>query len=73
MAAFADSVGLRPYYRRFELPWTPEPEQDEKFRRLWRVLLLGGTILGIIIWLLPVPELSGPLTTSVPPRLAKVL
>jgi TonB family protein len=72
-ASTLESFGLRPYYRRYDLPWNGDPDQEQRFAKLWRALLIGGVLLGIVIWLLPVPESMGPLTTSVPPRLAKVL
>jgi periplasmic protein TonB len=65
-------VLLRPYYRNYELPWERE-ENDEFFRKLWLISLAVTLVLGIILWLLPRPEVPIDLKPSVPPRLAKIV
>jgi TonB family protein len=72
-AATLESFGLRPFYRQFELPWATDDEQENRFRKLWLGLLAAVLVLGFIVMLVPVPERTGPLATSVPPRLAKVM
>ena len=47
------SVGLAPFFRRFELPWSLEEESERKFKKLLRILLIIATLLAILIYLLP--------------------
>ena len=47
------SVGLAPFFRRFELPWSLEEESERKFKKLLRILLAIATLLAILIFLLP--------------------
>ncbi len=50
------NLGLAPFFRSFELPWSREEENEQKFKKLLRVLIILATIVAIIIWLLPQPE-----------------
>ena len=47
------SMGLAPFFRRFELPWSLEEESERKFKKLLRILLIIATLLAILIVLLP--------------------
>ncbi|MES1263503.1 MAG: AgmX/PglI C-terminal domain-containing protein [Peristeroidobacter soli] len=47
------SLGLAPFFRRFELPWSLEEESERKFKKLLRILLIIATLLAILIVLLP--------------------
>ena len=47
------SMGLAPFFRRFELPWALEEESERKFKKLLRILLIVATLLAILIVLLP--------------------
>ena len=47
------SVGLAPFFRRFELPWSLEEESERKFKKLLRILLIIATLLALLIVLLP--------------------
>jgi protein TonB len=47
------SVGLAPFFRRFELPWSLEEESERKFKKLVRILLIIATLLALLIFLLP--------------------
>jgi TonB family protein len=40
---------LAPYYRRYELPWSPSEEMEQRFRRILRNLLIVLAILSVII------------------------
>ena len=50
------SVGLAPYFRRFELPFAVTEESERKFKKLLRNLLIIATVLAIIMWLIPRPK-----------------
>jgi len=64
---------LRPYYRTYELPWSGDDEADASFRKLWRVLLIACVVLGVLIWLIRLPERPLDLKPEMPPRLAKII
>lgn len=69
----AEAHALPPRYRSFELPWSLDAEQERRFRRLWVSLLAACILLGIVVWLVPVPEPAATLKPAVPPRLAKII
>ena len=64
---------LRPYYREFELPWSVNDEDRERFKKilLWVLGLL--LLLAIVIPLLPTPQRKESTEEQVPPRLAKLM
>lgn len=64
---------LRPYYRTFDLAWSPDLENEAGFRRLWRALLIACVILGFLIWLIDVPEESLHVKPAVPARFARII
>ena len=67
------SLGLAPYFRRFELPWAPGEETERRFLRLLRILLIIATLLAILIWLLPKPELSKVKPEDLPERVVQLI
>ncbi len=46
------SMGLAPYFRRFELPWALEEESERTFMKLLRILLIIATLLALLILVL---------------------
>jgi len=62
---------LAPYYREFELPWEADPESDDRFRKILRVLLIVLVLFGILFPLLPRPKHT--IAEEVPERLARVM
>ena len=48
--------GLAPYYRRYELPWSPSEEMERRFRRILRNLLIVLGIIAVIMPFLPRTE-----------------
>jgi len=67
------SVGLAPYFRRFELPWAPGEESERRFKRLLRILLIIATLIAILIWLLPMPERAKPKVEDLPERVVQLI
>jgi periplasmic protein TonB len=45
--------GLVPYYRRYELPWSPSEEMERRFRVILRNLVIAFAIIAVIIPFLP--------------------
>jgi TonB family protein len=54
--AKAGATGLAPYYRRYELPWSPSEEMERRFRRILRNLLIVLAIIAVIMPFLPRTE-----------------
>ncbi|HTV97548.1 MAG TPA: AgmX/PglI C-terminal domain-containing protein [Steroidobacteraceae bacterium] len=48
--------GLAPYYRRYELPWSPSEEMERRFRVILRNLVIAFAILAVVIAFLPHQE-----------------
>ena len=59
MAAAANATrasaapGLAPYFRRYELPWSPAEEMERRFRTILRNLVIAFAIIAVIIPFLP--------------------
>ena len=67
------SMGLAPYFRRFELPWAPSDEMERRFKRLLRILLIIATLLALLIWLLPMPKKAKPTMEDLPERVVQLI
>ena len=44
---------LAPYFRRYELPWSPSEEMEQRFRVILRNLVIGFAIVALILPFLP--------------------
>ena len=49
-------MALAPYYRQFELPWSPTAEVEQRFRKVVRNTFIFFGVLVLIISFLPLPE-----------------
>jgi len=67
------SMGLAPYFRRFELPWAAGDEMERRFKRLLRILLIISTLLAILIWLIPMPQRAKPKVEDLPERVVQLI
>jgi TonB family protein len=67
------SVGLAPFFRRFELPWALEEESERKFKKLLRILLIIATLLAILIFLLPKRQTERMKAEEVRERVAQLI
>jgi TonB family protein len=67
------SMGLAPYFRRFELPWAPGEESERRFKKLLSILLIIATLLAILIWLLPKPQMAKPKVEDLPDRVVQLI
>jgi TonB family protein len=65
-------TGLAPYYRRYELPWSPSEEMERRFRTILRNLAIAFAIIAVIIPFLPRHE---PVvnTDSLPERVVQLV
>jgi len=64
---------LAPYYRRFELPWGLGEENEKRFLKLLRVMLIIATVLAIIIALLPERERTRTRPEDLPDRVVQLI
>ncbi len=55
------------------LPWQSSAEDDERFQRILRRLLVAAVVLGLIVPFIPVPEPSREAQRELPPHLARVI
>jgi protein TonB len=46
-------TGLAPYYRRYELPWSPSEEMERRFRTILRNLAIVFAIIAVLMPFLP--------------------
>jgi TonB family protein len=46
-------TGLVPFYRRYDLPWSPSEETERRFRVILRNLGIAATIVAIVLFFLP--------------------
>jgi TonB family protein len=67
------SLGLAPYFRRFELPWAPSDEMERRFKKLLRILLIISTLLALLVWLLPMPKKAKPSVEDLPERVVQLI
>jgi periplasmic protein TonB len=71
------ATGLAPFYRRYELPWSPAEEMERRFRTILRNLAIVFAIIAVIVPFLPkherivntdsLPERVVQLVTTPPP------
>jgi TonB family protein len=65
-------AGIAPFYRRYELPWSPAEEMERRFRRILRNLAIVFVILAVLIPFLPRHE-QVVNTDSLPERVVQLV
>lgn len=64
---------LAPFYRQYELPWSPTEEIEARFRKvMWTVFAIFA-VIAIAIPLLPVPERARTQALDIPERIVKLV
>src|ERR1700722_16304595 len=66
------TTGLAPYYRRYELPWSPAEEMERRFRVILRNLVIALAIIAIILPPAP-PHENVVNTDSLPERVLQLV
>jgi TonB family protein len=66
------ALGLAPFFRRYELPWSPSEEMEQRFRKIFRNCSIAFVLLAIIITFLPAPEKVSN-TESLPERVVQLV
>lgn len=64
---------LAPYYRLYELPWSPTEDVEQRFRKVLRNALIVFAILALIVTFLPMPERQLASTPDIPDRIVKLV
>ena len=65
-------TGLPPYYRRYELPWSPSEEMERRFRSILRNLAIVFAIIAVIMPFLPRHQIVVN-TESLPERVVQLV
>lgn len=64
---------LAPYYRLYDLPWSPTEEMETRFRKVLRNAFILFAIFAILIPLLPVPERDQAKAPAISDRVVKLV
>jgi protein TonB len=65
-------AGLAPYYRRYDLPWSPSEEMERRFRIILRSFLAVLVILAVLVYFLPRRAVVTP-PESLPERVVQLV
>jgi TonB family protein len=63
---------LAPFYRRYELPWSPSEEMERRFRAILRNITILFAIIAVVLWFLPHQQRVIN-TDSLPERVVKLV
>ncbi|HEY7638856.1 MAG TPA: AgmX/PglI C-terminal domain-containing protein [Steroidobacteraceae bacterium] len=64
---------LAPYYRLYDLPWSPTEEVERRFRKVVRNAFIVFAVFAILIPFLPVPERETAKAPAIPDRIVKLV
>lgn len=67
------TMTLAPYYRLYELPWSPTEEIERRFRKVLRNAFILFAILALLIPLLPVPQKAQVRAPEIPDRIVRLV
>ena len=62
-----------PYYRLYELPWSPGEEAEARFRRILRNLFIAYAVFAVLIPLLPVIKPDKMAAPKIPDRIIQLI
>jgi protein TonB len=64
---------IAPYYRVYELPWSPTEDAERRFHKVLRNAFIVFGILALIIVLMPMPERKWSAAPDLPDRVVKLV
>ena len=67
------STVAMPFYRLYELPWSPGADSEERFRKILRNCFIAYLVFGILIPLLPVAERDQTRAPEIPERVVRLI
>lgn len=68
-----NAMPLAPFYREYELPWSPTEDVERRFKKILRIVLAVFVVLAILVTLLPVPEQTRVKAPDIPDRVVQLL
>jgi periplasmic protein TonB len=71
--SYATTIFMAPYYRQYDLPWSPKLEVEQRFRKLMKRLLVAFLILTVVMWLLPTKDRSLMTAPALPDRVVQIV
>ena len=67
------SMAIAPYYRLYELPWSPTEAVEKRFRNIVRNLFILAGLLALLITFLPMPERDLAKAPELPDRVVNLI
>lgn len=67
------STAIAPFYRLYELPWSPTEVVEKRFRNILRNAFILFALLALLITLMPTPEKSLVKAPEIPDRIVKLV
>lgn len=67
------STAALPFYRLYELPWSPGSDSEQRFRKILRNCFIAYLVFGILIPLLPVAERDLSRAPEIPERVVQLI
>jgi TonB family protein len=64
---------LAPYYRLYDLPWSPTEEVEARFRRVVQIAFAVFAVFALVITFIPVPERTTVKAPPIPDRIVKLV
>ncbi len=61
------------YFRLYDLPWETALEEEQRFRKILKQVVIAVTVLSIALAFLPLPEVDHDRVEKIPPRFAKLI
>jgi periplasmic protein TonB len=69
----SSTMNIAPYYRLYELPWSPTEEVEKRFRTILRNALIVLAVLAVLIPFLPVQKRELQKTPAIPDRVVQLV
>jgi TonB family protein len=69
----SNALSLTPYYRQYDLPWSPKEDVERQFKKILRIVLAVFVVLAVLITVLPLPEQTRVKAPDIPDRVVQLL
>lgn len=67
------NMTLAPFYRLYELPWSPTEEVESRFKKVLRIAFAIFAVLALVITFLPTPEKAKVVQPDINDRIVKLI
>jgi len=61
------------YFRLYDLPWETGLEEEQRFRKILKQVVIAIAVLSIVFAFIPLPEVDHDRVEKIPPRFAKLI